>query len=71
MPDIIRSFGFRAADTADADPGSPIRFVASQPDKARDGLGIDVNAWDIADFKNNPVIMAMHDYGSWPVGKAR
>lgn len=70
MPDIIRSFGFRAAESADVEPGSPIRFIASQPDKARDGLGIDVNAWDIADFKANPVIMAMHDYGSWPVGRA-
>jgi HK97 family phage prohead protease len=67
---MIRSFGFRAAESADIEPGSPIRFVASQPDKARDGMSIDVNAWNISDFKANPVIMAMHDYGSWPVGKA-
>lgn len=70
MPDMIRSFGFRAAESASADPGSPIRFIASQPDKARDGMSIAVDAWNISDFKNNPVIMAMHDYGSWPVGKA-
>lgn len=67
---MIRSFGFRAAESADVEPGTPIRFIASQPDKARDGMSIAVDAWNISDFKANPVIMAMHDYGSWPVGKA-
>jgi HK97 family phage prohead protease len=60
--------GTRAADK----PGSPIRFIASTEDVARDGLIIESTAWDLAAYKRNPVILWGHDLmGSRPpIGKA-
>ena len=45
-------------------------FTASTSDVDRDGEVIDVNGWDLKNFKKNPVIMYAHNYGTLPIGKA-
>jgi HK97 family phage prohead protease len=45
-------------------------FIASTADMDRDGEIIDVNGWDLKNFKKNPVIMYAHDYSTLPIGKA-
>jgi len=45
-------------------------FTASTADMDRDGEVIDVEGWDLKNFKKNPVIMYAHDYRSLPIGKA-
>ena len=45
-------------------------FTASTADMDRDGEVIDVEGWDLRNFKKNPVIMYAHDYRTLPIGKA-
>ena len=45
-------------------------FTASTADIDRDGEVIDVEGWDLKNFKKNPVIMYAHDYKTLPIGKA-
>lgn len=45
-------------------------FVASTADMDRDGEIIDVEGWDLKNFKKNPIIMYAHDYRTLPIGKA-
>jgi len=45
-------------------------FIASTMDMDRDKEVIDVNGWDLKNFKKNPVIMFGHDYHSLPIGRA-
>lgn len=55
-----------------ADEGTPIRFVASTQGVARDGLEISVNAWDLDNYRSNPVVLWAHDYSGTrpPIGRA-
>ena len=45
-------------------------FTASTADMDRDGEVIDVEGWDLKNFKKNPVIMYAHNYNDLPIGKA-
>jgi HK97 family phage prohead protease len=45
-------------------------FTASDSSIDRDNEIIDVNGWDLKNFKKNPVIMYAHDYSTLPIGKA-
>jgi len=45
-------------------------FTASTADMDRDGEVIDVEGWDLRNFKKNPVIMYAHAYNTLPIGKA-
>lgn len=69
MP-YIRGVISRAETPTDA--GSPIRFVASTQGVARDGLEIPVNAWDLENYRRNPVVLWAHDYSGQrpPIGRA-
>jgi HK97 family phage prohead protease len=71
MPDYMRGYADRATASA-AEPGSPIRFIASTEGIGRDGLIIDQSGWDLDAFKSNPSILWSHDYmGSRPpIGRA-
>lgn len=53
------------------DPGSPIRFVASTEDVARDGLIIKADGWSLGSFRRNPVALWSHDYlgKNLPIGR--
>jgi hypothetical protein len=53
--------------------GSPIRFVASTDGLARDGLIIPMDAWDLENYRKNPVVLWSHDYSGArpPIGRAQ
>lgn len=44
--------------------------IASTEDADRDGEIIKQAGWDLENFKTNPVILASHNYHSFPIGKA-
>lgn len=69
MP-YIRGYVSRAETGAQA--GSPIRFVASTEGIARDGLIIDADAWELDNYRANPVVLWSHDYAGArpPIGRA-
>lgn len=66
MTKQIRGFAVRAAATG------PVTFLASSTGLARDGMIIERGAWDLGNFRSNPVILWSHDYlGSRPpIGRA-
>lgn len=49
----------------------PILFTASTEDYVRDGMAVSHDAWDLTNFKRNPLFLWAHDY--WgdrpPIGK--
>ncbi len=53
--------------------GAPIRFVASTDGLARDGLIIPTEAWDLENYRKNPVVLWSHDYSGSrpPIGRAQ
>lgn len=62
----------RAFRSSDADSEGPIRFIASTEGLARDGLIIDSAAWDLENYRKNPVVLWVHDYrgNTLPIGRA-
>jgi HK97 family phage prohead protease len=71
--------------TPKADPSTIHRFLArasldvtqkkvivtastATPDRAEDIVD---QSWDLTHYERNPVLVAFHDYGSFPVGRAR
>lgn len=69
--------GLRAEDPKpDAEPGTPIHFIASSEGVKRDGIDITIEQWDLRNYKQNPVVLWGHDYGGWgvsprpPIGRA-
>src|SRR5262249_31769643 len=70
MAQYLRAYR-EQTDTAD-EPGSPMRFIASTENVARDGLVIEADGWDLDNFKRNPVILWAHDLvgARPPVGRA-
>ncbi len=42
--------------------GEPMRFTASTEDVARDGLIIEASAWQLDNYRRNPVFLWAHDY---------
>lgn len=73
MPDFMRAYvpdELRASVIA-AEPGSPIRFVASTQHVGRDGLVIEQEGWDLGNFRKNPVFLWAHDYGGGLGGSPR
>jgi len=66
-PTFIRAYCERAADAA---PGTPIRFVASTENVARDGLIIAADGWQLENYRKNPVFLWAHRYSEPAIGKA-
>jgi len=60
MTQYIRAIQERSA--ASAEPGSPIRFIASTEGIGRDGLVIAQDGWDLDNFRANPTFLWSHDY---------
>jgi HK97 family phage prohead protease len=54
----------------DKSSGRSVSFTISSqnPDRMKDV--IDVNGWDLTNFKKNPVVLWSHDYRGLPIGKA-
>lgn len=67
-PTFIRAYCERAP-AAEAAPGTPIRFVASTENVARDGLIIAADGWQLENFRKNPVFLWAHDYRRPPIGR--
>lgn len=68
MPEFMRAYVERAADGA-GKPGDPIRFVASTEGVARDGMVIPADAWQLDNFRANPVMLWSHSYFDEPIGR--
>lgn len=68
-PTFIRAYCERAP-AAEAAPGTPIRFVASTENVARDGLIVAADGWQLENFRKNPVFLWAHDYRRPPIGRA-
>ncbi len=60
---------FRAAVPKEIAPRT-FRFIASTPEMDRDGDVIPLEAWDLADYEQNPVILMGHDRTQAPVARA-
>lgn len=69
MPNYLRAL---RADQPAGQAGDPIRFIASTEGVKRDGMDISANAWDLDNFKRNPVVLWAHDYRGMrpPIGRA-
>lgn len=50
-------------------PERVIRFLASDDTIDRYNEVVLADGWDLADFAKNPVVMQMHDYSAWPIGR--
>jgi 2'-5' RNA ligase len=77
MSDTLhRTFLFVQRDAADPTAGSgddartKFTFVASEAVEDRYGDIVEQD-WDLANYQRNPVVLAFHDGGSFPVGKGR
>ena len=72
MRNILIGYMQQPFSRAAGKPGDPIRFVASTEDTARDGMIIEASAWDLANFKRNPVFLWAHQMTGErpPIGKA-
>ena len=46
-----------------------LRFVTSTENIDRDGDVLEINGWELENYKRSPVILFGHDYQSLPVGK--
>lgn len=70
MTQYIRAIQERAKD-APNEMGSVMRFTASTEAVARDGLIIAADAWQLDNFRLNPVVLANHDYSGTrpPIGR--
>lgn len=66
---FTRAYCDRAA-IAQGQPGTPIRFIASTENVARDGMVIESSAWRLDHYNANPVFLWAHDYSQPPIGKA-
>jgi uncharacterized protein len=64
--------GVMTRDAQTGGEGSPIRFVASTEAIARDGLIIEASAWNLDNYRANPVVLWAHDYAGTrpPIGRA-
>jgi HK97 family phage prohead protease len=60
---------FRSAVPKEIAPRT-FRFIASTPEMDRDGDVIPLEAWDLTDYQQNPVILMGHDRTQAPVARA-
>lgn len=67
VPEFMRAYIERAAEGA-GKPGEPMRFIASTENVARDGMVIPADAWQLENFRKNPVFLWSHSYFDPPIG---
>lgn len=62
----------RAFAESTIEDSGPIRFVASTEGVARDGMVIESSAWNLENYRRNPVVLWGHDYvgRTLPIGRA-
>jgi HK97 family phage prohead protease len=52
-----------------ANPTGEVDFLASSVERARDGLIIEASAWQLENFRKNPILAWSHNYTLPPIGK--
>ena len=70
---IVFTRAYREETEPQAEPaaaGGPIRFVASTEAMGRDGMTIKADAWQLDNYRKNPVVLWAHDYSQPPIGRA-
>lgn len=73
VPALVKFSNPEISLTKDVDPETgmrDIKFVISTGEQDRDSDIIDVNGWDLDNYKKNPVVLWAHDYWSPPVARA-
>ena len=68
----MKNLYMRAYSETTVEADGPIRFVASTEGEKRDGLSIDAGAWNLDNYRRNPVFLWVHDYmgRNLPIGRA-
>lgn len=61
--------GYLDRETAAAEAGSPIRFIASTPGVKRDGLDLRAQGWRLDTFRSNPVFQWAHSRTEPSIGR--
>ena len=62
---LHKAFSFQVKDIGNR----ILEFTGSTETMDRDGEIIKADGWDLKNYKNNPVVLFGHDYGSLPVAK--
>lgn len=59
------------ADGQAGEPGSPLKFLAASPGKKRDGYDTATLPWLVDNYRANPVVTWVHDFGGerLPIGR--
>jgi HK97 family phage prohead protease len=73
VPAMLKYVESEVSFAKDVDPQTgmrDIKFVISTSAIDRDDDIIDVNGWDLENYKKNPVVLWGHDYGGLPVAQA-
>lgn len=68
--DVLLHKGFVVDEIKVLEAERAIRFVISTADVDRDRDTIDVNGWELADYRRNPVVLFGHDYRQPPIARA-
>ncbi len=69
MNQYLRAYCMRSGMRSDK-PGSPIPFVASTEEVARDGMIIESAGWQLNSYRSNNVVLWAHRYDQPPIGRA-
>ena len=70
---IVYTRAYREEPEPQAEPSAeagPIRFIASTEAMGRDGMTIKADAWQLENYRANPVVLWAHDYTMPPIGRA-
>lgn len=73
VPGLIKTFPTEISFEKEPDPDTgmtDIKFVISTGEQDRDDDIIDVDGWDLDNYKKNPVVLFGHKYGEPPVARA-
>jgi HK97 family phage prohead protease len=62
---------YNTTKAVEVDGDRVLRFIGSDSNMDRDGDVIDINAWNLKQYKNNPVVLLGHKYSDLPVAKTK
>ncbi len=68
-PYVMRAYVAEPDATREAEPGTPMKFVATTSGVKRDGLDLRIDGIELKNFERNPVFLWVHSYSMPPLGK--
>ena len=71
MEKDIKIVKYNTTKAAETEENRVLRFIGSDSKVDRDGDVIDINAWQLKQYKQNPVVLLGHKYGELPVAKTK